>query len=453
MQRFAIWMVGLIVFLACCNLLVRSAEARVEGDALSGRPFGVGTVTVSGLELGIDASRVFIEEKNGRVFYPAVAQGVFGKLIGQILGGATERPTMGVTVYFLFQGDAPLELTVYMPQPVQLVVQPQTDPARRFDRYIAQWWRQYTAFWPNERADDNQPPIVATYLTSMLGQRLGLDPPVVERLKEDKARTLTTQALELMTGMEKLRLEALKNTVLGRSDLGEVANLPLPAAPAWLPWPQSNVAAADVEPLAMHVPQDWFYVRFGRFSNYLWLNHLLEEYGGDISSMVTLRSYIAPMNKRLQGQLGLEQNVLGELLGDKVISDVALVGRDTFVKEGAAMGIVFQAINTKILKNDLSQQRDRALDKVKDNGAKAETLQIAGREVSFFSTPDNRLRSFYAVDGDYHLVTTSRAMVEQFLSSSDGRASLGAAAEFRAARQAMPVSRNDTIFAYFSSAY
>ncbi|HEY2893652.1 MAG TPA: hypothetical protein VGJ16_05555, partial [Pirellulales bacterium] len=72
-------------------LAVRSAEARVEGEALIGRPFGVGQVSVSGLDLAIDASRVFIEEKNGRVFYPAVAQGAFGKLIGQILGGATER--------------------------------------------------------------------------------------------------------------------------------------------------------------------------------------------------------------------------------------------------------------------------------------------------------------------------------------------------------------------------
>src|SRR6185295_15471028 len=106
--------------------------------------------------------------------------------------------------------------------------------------------------------------------------------------------------------------------------------------------------ATEIEPLALHIPEGWFYVRFGRFSNYLWMNHLMEEYGGDISSMVSLRSYIAPMNKRLQYQLGLEQNVLGELLGDKVISDVALVGRDTFMREGAAMGIMFQAINTRI---------------------------------------------------------------------------------------------------------
>lgn len=443
-----------VAFTVALLFLSRLAQARVEGEALIGRPFGVGQVSVSGVELGIDASRVFVEEKNGRVFYPAVAQGVFGKLVGQILGGATERPTTGATIYFLFRGDAPLEMTVYVPQPVPIVIQPQTDHPRRFDREITQWWRQYNAFWRNERADDNQPPIVAAYLTSMLGQRLGLDPPVLERLQSEKPRTLTTQALELMSGMEKLRLEALKNTLLGRSDLGEVANLPLPAGPAWLPWQQTAQAPGiEVEPLAMHVPQDWFYARFGRFSNYLWMNHLMEEYGGDISSMVSLRSYIAPMNKRLQNQLGLEQNVLGELLGDKVISDVALVGRDTFMREGAAMGILFQAINTRILQNDLSQQRDRALEKARDGGAKSQTLQVAGRDVSFYSTPDNRLRSFYAVNGDFHLVTTSRAMVEAFLSVSSGRGSLGASAEFRAARQAMPLSRQDTVFVYFSTAF
>src|SRR5262249_8321277 len=54
---------------------------------------------------------------------------------------------------------------------------------------------------------------------------------------------------------------------------------------------------------------------------------------------------------------------------------------------------------------------------------------------------------------DYHLVTTSRAMVERFLETSDGGGSLGNSAEFRNARQSMPVSRQDTVFVYFSSAF
>jgi hypothetical protein len=441
--------VGVIVLLC-----VPAAEARVEAEALIGRPFGVGQVTISGLDAAIDANRVFLDEKNGRVFYPAITQGVFGRLLGQILGDATDRPAAGVTIHFLFHGNQPLELTIRTPQAVPLVVQPRSDNPRRFERELLQWWRQYNAYWRAERAEDNQPPLVSTYLTAMLAQRLGLEPPLLERLQAKEPNSTTTQSLELMLGMERLRLDALKNTMLGRSDFGEIANLPLPPEPAWsaLALPP-EAAAGEIEPIAMHVPQDWFYVRFGRFSNYLWLNHLLEEYGGDISSMVTLRSYVAPMNKRVQNQLGLEQNLLGELLGDQVISDVALVGRDTFSGEGAAMGILFQATNTRILNNDLTQQRQRALDRNKEKGAAAETLQIAGREVSFYSTPDNRLRSFYVVDGDFHLVTTSRAMVEQFLGVSEGRGALGNSAELRYARRSMPLSRNDTVLVYFSSAF
>src|ERR1043165_6590661 len=84
-------------------LIARPAAARTEGDALIGQPFGIGQVSISGLDIGIDINRVAIEEKNGRVFYPAVTQGFFGRLIGQLLGGPAERPAAGITIYFLFR--------------------------------------------------------------------------------------------------------------------------------------------------------------------------------------------------------------------------------------------------------------------------------------------------------------------------------------------------------------
>jgi len=454
----------LLAALALSALFVARAEARVEAAALAGRPFGVGQVSLSGLEMGLDASRLLIEEKNGRVYFPAVAQGPIGRLIGQILGDPTARPTSSITIYFLFRGDEPLELTIFAPQPLPLTVQPRLEAPRRFERELTQWWRQYNAWWRQERSDDNQPPLVSTYLLTMLSQRLRLEPPLLDRLPQRSASTTTTtQSLELLLGLERMRLQSLRDTMLGRGDFGEAANQPLPPPPAWtaLALPPGT-PAVEIEPLAQHVPHDWFYVRFGRFGNYLWLNHLLEEYGGDISSMVTLRSYLAPMNKRVQNQLGLETNVLADLLGEQVIADVALVGRDTFTREGAAIGILFQAKNNRILNNDLMQQRRRALDATIDSGAAGsggtdQSLTIAGREVSFYATPDNRLRTFYAVDGDFHLVTTSRAMIEQFLSlrepAAGGRGSLASSAEFHFARQAMPLSRNDTVFVYLSAAF
>ena len=102
-------------------------------------------------------------EKNGRVFYPAVTQGVMGRLIGQILGDATDRPAAGVTIHFLFRGDEPLELTVYTPQPTPLVVQPRATIPGGCERELTQWWRQYNAYWRQQQAEDNQPPLVSTY--------------------------------------------------------------------------------------------------------------------------------------------------------------------------------------------------------------------------------------------------------------------------------------------------
>jgi hypothetical protein len=256
-----------------------------------------------------------------------------------------------------------------------------------------------------------------------------------------------------MLSMERMRSEVMKETMQGRGDFGQRADQPLPPAANWaaLPLP-AELPQVEIEPLALHVPHECFYVRFGRFSNYVWMNKLLEEYGGDISSMVTLRSYVAPMSKRAQRQLALEQNALAELLGDQVIADVAIIGRDTFTHEGAAIGMLFQAKND-VLANDLAGQRKRALAREKDAGIAEETVQIGGRDVSFLSTPDNKVRSFHAIDGKFHLVTTSRAIVERFFEVADGRGSLGASAEFRAARQTMPLDRQDTIFVYFSSAF
>src|SRR5262245_44671910 len=95
--------IHVLAFATCLALLAMpsSVQARIEAEASIGEPFGVGHVTVSGPDVAIDINKVQIEERNGRVFYPAVGQGVVGRLLGQILGDPADRPTSGVTIYFL----------------------------------------------------------------------------------------------------------------------------------------------------------------------------------------------------------------------------------------------------------------------------------------------------------------------------------------------------------------
>jgi hypothetical protein len=66
------------------------------------------------------------------------------------------------------------------------------------------------------------------------------------------------------------------------------------------------------------------------------------------------------------------------------------------------------------------------------------------------STPDNSLRSFYIVDGAYHLVTNSRTIARRFLEAGQGERSLADLPMFRRARERFPVGNEATLFAFVS---
>lgn len=59
------------------------------------------------------------------------------------------------------------------------------------------------------------------------------------------------------------------------------------------------------------------------------------------------------------------------------------------------------------------------------------------------------------VDGDFHLVTTSRAIVERFLevSQNKGAGSLGDSDEVSATRSLMPIDRQYASFIYLSDVF
>ena len=362
-----------------------------------------------------------------------------------------------VTAYFLFRGTEPFDVTVATPSVQTFRITPRADRPRVFDRELRRWWRFYRAAMRQQRDESDYPPLVETYLASMLARRLKLDDPLIDRIQKrlsgnDRSPSEGQKTIELLTGVERLRLETLRATSLGSGIETEQATVSIPEE---IPWRQPAPPSTDseIEPIAMHVPEECFYVRYGTFLNYLWMENLLNDYGGDIGSMVTARGHRTGVTDRAQRRLGLKQSALAEILGPQVISDVAFIGRDTYGGQGAAMGIMFQAKSTTLLKIDLTAQRNEALASEKENGATEETLKILGQDVSFMSTPDNAFRSFYAIDGDFHLVTTSRAIVERFLEVGQGQGALGTSEEFRYARSTIPLDREDTIFVFFSSMF
>ncbi|GAA4437535.1 hypothetical protein [Bremerella cremea] len=446
----------------CGSLLLLGLSAQgvcaQDVNAVAGDPWSVGKITVpfQRADFGdpIDSGAFSITDQEGRVFYPVFKTKRTLPLLQSLMGADQVTPPQQLEVHFLFRGTAPLDVVVNSPTPQRVRVNPRPYRQGAYRNAMRQWWRTYNEVFRESTGTSAHSPVLETYLSMMLGSRMGLEaPPLSEKILEDRSALAPSQSLMLLLGTEKVHDAMLRsimnNEISPNQQLGPIAE-PIPFAPLAVPEPAADVV---IEPIANYVPAQCFYVRFGSLGNYLWLNKLLERNGGDLSSMVASRRVSFHLNKVVQRQLALKQSELAEVFGSQVVQDVALIGRDTYTREGAALGMLFHAKQSMLLANDIGKNRQNALREFKKEGAKLETIKIAGKDVSFLSTPDNTLRSFYAARGDFHLVTTSRSIIEAFLTLEETNASLAQTREFQYARTLMPVSRDDTVFAFLSSEF
>jgi hypothetical protein len=467
---------------ALCTLAcsaVATAQGPIEVQAVAGEPFGVGAVTLNlppdmlPEPLGVEG--LGLSEKSGRVFYPSLrapavanvlkeflaegspltAGGPVRQEVGGILRGVLNRPPR-TTIYFLFRGGEPLNLVLEARTSIPLAVQPRNAPAVH-RRLLEAWWRDYAAPRRLLAKKPDYPPQVETYLVNNLARRLNLRLPR-QRIEESGNQQFERE-LSALTGSEGVRTALEQDRVLGLVQDNAPADQPLPPVaevppldyPDMPPSPDGKPAPEPkIETIARHVPAEFLYIRFGSFENFLWFQDTMDTWGGDLQNLVAMRGLNYQKNQRIQDQLVLEQTQLSRMLGPTVISDVALVGTDLLMQDGAAIGFIFEARNNFLLGNSLAGPR---ADRVKSGKAKELTLKIAGQSVSYLSSPDGKIRSYYAVSGNYHFVTSSRALMERFLQTAKGEGSLGASREFRHARSVWPVERNDAVFIYFSDAF
>jgi len=473
------------MFLAAAWNSPLRAEGPIDIEAVAGQPFGVGRITFDlpdeMLPEPLGAEGIGLSEKDGRVFYPSIDSPAFGnKLmkefldnnlplisggpvrqeVGGLLRGIFDRPPR-TTVYFLFRGSEPLHVSLQLRKTVELTVVPQaaaTAPGagrvRRnipavHRRLLQLWWKQYARVpWMLQPKPD-YPPVLDNYLTATLARRLNLQLPESKQIAS--AYTGLHKEIGFNLGTESIRMAMQQDRILGLNNLEEPADqsLPDPLSPPEL---QTREPAADVkvEPIAMRVPTECFYVRFGSFANFLWLQDTLAKWGGDAQNLIALRGLDRGMSRHIEKELVLKQTVLSRMLGDTVIADVAIIGTDMFFREGASYGILFHAKNNLGLSASLMQQRQ---ERIKAGGVTEQKVTIDGQSVSYLTSPNGAVRSYYVVSGDFHFVTTSKSLVARFLATASGTGSLGASKEFRHARSITPISRNDTIWLYASDAF
>ena len=429
----------------------------VRAEAHAGHPFGVGVVSfrlpsdrVGPLDpaMLIRTGAVQLVEKNNRSIYPTFGQPPTARFFRGIFGRSEDPTDELISCWFLFRGDEPLTISILGCRPLTFVLEPQKIRENKGERLLKSWYREYVRGAEAQTASGDYPDLIEAYLMSMLASRLGMTVPRNQREKEDPL----VETFNLLMDVESIRSDLVRGWFGGKLE-NEPATLPPPPAIQWTAARAIGLPQiVDVEPMASHVPVDCFYFRFGTWNNQLWVKKLMEEFGGDLSRMVKLRGYQARVNSKFLNQLALESSQLDEWFGGNLIQDVAIIGSDTYFSSGPAVGVLLHSKNTQTLLERITAKRQRF---ATDHGPEVNfgQVKIVDQSVSLISTLDNRYRSFHVVDGDFHLITNSRALAEKFLVCQTNGQTLGESAEFRYIRHLMPIDRDDTVFAYLSSAF
>ncbi len=82
--------------------------------------------------------------------------------------------------------------------------------------------------------------------------------------------------------------------------------------------------------------------------------------------------------------LNTRMTAVAKKFGDQIISDMAIIGRDLYMKEGASLGVLFATKNRGLLMSSLDGERKQAIGKIP--GATLQTVKIADQDVSLLST-------------------------------------------------------------------
>ncbi len=434
------------------DLMVQNKPVIVAAEAHAGVPYGIGRVSFrlqNGDEMIDRIGGAQITDRENRVLYPVITRSAFKTFLQNVTGRSNGNPDDVHHVWFLFKGEQPLDVTIRSSGDASVRVPIEISRQRQFDRFFRQWWQAFTKSTAQQIEAGDYPPIVETYLTSLIGRRLGLEVPRKFAGKKDPLM----QTFDLLFNVESIRLEAIEDAMSIGIDQSP-ADRAVPPAIRWTPLTVSDLPDdIAIEPLANCVPEECFYLRFGTWKNQLWLQKLMEEFGGDLGQMVQLRGFKYKLQSKFLNQLAIQSTEFDQLFGGNLIDDVAVIGSDTYFDDGSAVGVMLHAKNTKRLRSNLQSKRNKFVASNKDIGVTLEAIQFGEHTIELLSTPDNRYRSFYAVAGDAHLMTTSRRIAERFLEAADGIGSLGKSDEFRYARYNMPLSRDDTVFVYMSSKF
>ena len=387
-----------------------------------------------------------MQRSDGKIFYPVYSNDDLPLEAGRVKPVVTE-----VTAHFLIQDSEPFQLSVRVSSGETFSTK--VTPIKNDEQAAAtlkKWWKLYTDRATLRSASHGPENALNSYLTGMLAPRMKLAPPPT--WKKSSQSYDYDFVIGQFSGTDSIRAAMQAETFLQVDERLEKAELVLPEGVAIPAVPVPDFPKdLPVEPIAMHVPEDCFYIRTGSFTNFLWMSRNVEFWGSQLRDVVTQRPLHLRIREKIERQLALRETALGRMFGEQAVSDVALIGADTFLQEGAALGVIFEAKRSSLLATQIVAQRNQSA--TENKNATQSVVMIEGREVALIATPDNTVRSFYVRDGDYHLVTNSRTIARDFIRAGQGQGTLGKLEEFKYARHLMATDVEPTAFVYLSDPF
>ena len=206
-----------------------------------------------------------------------------------------------------------------------------------------------------------------------------------------------------------------------------------PPAVANHPWKEMLAAlgkTAPDEPLAYAAPARFYYVRFASLGH---LFRLLDEADTWITPVASLGSGIAQnqdLGKRYETQLGLQRSQVGRVLGPQVVTDVAVVGSDPYLREGSDLTFVFRVKSLTAFQAGLASA---LAGHVAAHGKQtSQTVDYAGEKITVTRSQDGEVRQHRADVGGFSLVSNSLGAIKAVIDTLKGRGlALADALDFR----------------------
>lgn len=213
------------------------------------------------------------------------------------------------------------------------------------------------------------------------------------------------------------------------------------------PWAEmsAKLSPPPQEAMAAAAPAEFWYVRVSGITPLLSLIDHMESWITPMVMVLDSRSEDRKLAKRYEAELGLARGPLTAALGPSVVSEIALVGSDPYVREGTDVTLIFRVKSRGAFDAAMSA----ALGTHEGaHGGVTTTVQpqYEGIELRLSKSGDGAVRQYRATSGDYEVVSNSAGAIRRVVDTIAGRhGKLSEEADFRYMLARDAAVRNDVL--------